>query len=542
MDTRTNLLPSELPNDPIILREMVVSLSNDNKELERRYVQLEHIAAYLRGQLNILTAKRFGRSSEKSGRQTPEVDCMGMWQPSLFDEAETTAATSSDADEAEEEAPAQRTKPRKKKPGRKPLPSDLPRIDIVHDLTDAEKVCALDGSTLVEIGREYSEQLDIIPAKVQVIRNVQVKYGCPHCHQGVKTTPMPPRIIPKAMASASTLAHIVVAKYADGLPLYRQSGMLVRAGIDLPRSTLANWMIKAGQAVQPLVNLLRDHLLDYGVVQMDETTVQVLKEPDRLATSKSYMWVQKGGPPDKPIILFDYNASRAGVVPKELLLGFKGYLQTDGYTGYHSVASNPDIVHVGCMAHARRKFDESIKALGTGGWKKPGKAGEALALIGRLYAIEKDLREKQASPETRHARRQEHAKPILDELKTWANKTVPTVPPKTALGVALGYLLGHWPRLIRYLNDGRLEIDNNAVENAIRPFVIGRKGWLFSDSVRGVKSSANLYSLIETAKTNGLEPFAYLRYLFTQLPTAATVDDYENLLPWNVDKASLSTN
>ncbi|MBF0400578.1 MAG: IS66 family transposase, partial [Magnetococcales bacterium] len=488
-------------------------------------------------QLNILIAKRFARSSEK---YEPEVNCMGMRQLSLFDEAETTAAAAPAEEETEEVEANQDSKPRKKKLGRKPLPASLPRVDVVHDLPESERVCDLDGAALVEIGREFSEQLDIIPAKVQVIRHVHVKYGCPHCHQGVKVAPVPPRIIPKALASAAMLAHVVVSKYADGLPLYRQSGILVRAGIDLPRSTLANWMIKAGQAVQPLVNLLRDHLLDYGIVQMDETTVQVLKEPDRLATSNSYMWVQKGGPPDKPIILFDYNASRAGTVPKELLLDFKGFLQTDGYAGYHSVASNPDIIHVGCFAHARRKFDEAVKALGTGGRKKPDKAGEALALIGRLYAIEKDLREKQATPDVRYTTRQLHAKPILDELKIWADATILAVPPKTALGTALGYLLDHWPRLIRYLDDGRLEIDNNGVENAIRPFVMGRKGWLFSSSVRGVKSSANLYSLIETAKANGLEPFAYLRYLFMELPTAQTVDDYEKLLPWNIDQAVLS--
>ncbi|MBF0097485.1 MAG: IS66 family transposase [Magnetococcales bacterium] len=538
MDTRTDLVFSELPDDPITLREMVVSLSSEKKELEKERDRLEHIAAYLQGQLNILIAKRFGQSSEKA---PPEVNSMGMWQPSLFDEAETTVAASPDEDETEEDAPSQNSKPRKKKPGRKPLPPSLPRVDVVHDLPESEKVCALDGSTLVEIGRECSEQLDIIPAKVQVIRHVQIKYGCPHCHQGVKTTPMPPRILPKALASAAMLAHVVVSKYADGLPLYRQSGILVRAGIDLPRSTLANWMIKAGQAVQPLVNLLQDHLLAYSVIQMDESTVQVLKEPNRLATSDSYMWVRKGGPPDKPIILFDYDASRGGSVPKELLSGYEGYLQTDGYAGYLSVGADPKIIHVGCFAHARRKFDEAIKSLGKDGKKNPGKAGIALVFIGRLYGIEKKLREAKATPEERFETRLVEAKPILDELKVWADATILTIPPKTALGNALSYLLNHWVRLIRYLDDGRLEIDNNGVENAIRPFVIGRKGWLFSDTVHGVKASANLYSLIETAKANGLEPFAYLRHLFTQLPTATTVDDYEQLLPWNVDKAALST-
>lgn len=544
MDTRTEPLSFELPDDPITLREMVTSLSSEKAawEVEKRSLEIEkdrlkRHAEFLQGQLNILIAKRFARSSEK---RDPEVNSMGMRQLSLFDEAEAIAATSPAEDETGEDAANQDSKPRKKKPGRKPLPPSLPRVDVVHDLPESERVCDLDGSALVEIGRDFSEQLDIIPAKVQVIRHVHIKYGCPHCHKGVKVAPVPPRFIPKALATAALLAHVVVSKYADGMPLYRQSGIFVRSGIDIPRSTLANWAIRSGQGIQPVINLMRDHILDFGVIQMDETTVQVLNEPDKLATSTSYMWVQRGGPPERRVILFDYDASRSGSVPKLLLAGYQGYLQTDGYSGYSAVGADPNIVHVGCFAHARRKFDEAIKALGKDGKKNPGKAGDALAYIGKLYAVEKELREAKADPSTRYETRLLKSKPILDQLKAWADKTIPTVPPKMALGMALFYLLDHWSRLIRYLDDGRLEIDNNGVENAIRPFVVGRKGWLFSSSVRGVKSSANLYSLIETAKANGLEPFAYLRHLFTELPTAKTVDDYEKLLPWNVDLAALS--
>ena len=532
MDTRTEPLTFELPDDPVTLREMVISLRSEKASLEVEKERLKRHAEFLQGQMNILFAKRFARSSEK-------------WVPpeqlilDLFDEAEEVAANAPVEEDEESAAPPTPGKPRKK-PGRKPLPAVLPRVEVMHEIPEAERVCDLDGSTLVEIAREYSEQLDIIPAKVQVIRHVHVKYGCPHCHQGVKSAPVPPRFIPKALATAAMLAHVVVAKFADGMPLYRQSGILVRSGIDIPRSTLANWTIKSGQGIQPIINLMRDHLLDFGVIQMDETTVQVLNEPDKPATSKSYMWVQRGGPPEKRVILFDYDASRSGTVPKLLLAGYKGYLQTDGYSGYLATGADPDIVHVGCFAHARRKFDEAIKALGKDGRKNPGKAGDAMAFIGKLYAVEKELREAKADASTCHATRLLKAKPVLDQLKAWADKTILTVPPKTALGMALSYLIDHWPRLIRYLDDGRLEIDNNGVENAIRPFVVGRKGWLFSSSVRGVKSSANLYSLIETAKANGLEPFAYLHHLFTALPTAKTVDDYEKLLPWNVDRAALS--
>ena len=534
MDTRTKTSTSELPDDPATLQGMVAFLSSDNVLLEAENVRLKRRAAYLEERLNILVAKRFGHSSEKW------VDPKQLLLD-LFDEAEEVVAATPAEEEADTTDVPVSGNPRKK-PGRKPLPPELPRVEVIHEVPEAERVCDLDGSTLVEIGRDFSEQLDIIPAKVQVIRHVHVKYGCPHCHQGVKVAPVPPRFIPKALATAALLAHVVVSKYADGMPLYRQSGILVRTGIDLPRSTLANWMIQSGQGVQPVINLMRDHILDFGVIQMDETTVQVLNEPNKLATSTSYMWVQRGGPPERRVILFDYDASRSGSVPKLLLADYKGYLQTDGYSGYLAVGADPHIVHVGCFAHARRKFDEAIKALGKDGKKNPGKAGDALAYIGKLYAVEKELREAKANPSTRYETRLSKSKPILDQLKAWADKTILTVPPKTALGMALFYLLDHWSRLIRYLDDGRLEIDNNGIENAIRPFVVGRKGWLFSSSVRGVKSSANLYSLIETAKANGLEPFAYLRHLFTELPIAKTVDDYEKLLPWNVDRAALSMN
>jgi hypothetical protein len=301
--------------------------------------------------------------------------------------------------------------------------------------------------------------------------------------------------------------------------------------VEIPRATLANWMIKAGGLIQPVINLLRDRLLEYDIVQMDETTVQVLKEPGKSAQSKSYLWLQRGGPPEKPIVLYDYDASRSQLVPSQLLDGYRGYLQTDGYSGYNQVVARNGLVHIGCMAHARRKFSEAVKAQGKN--KKVGKAQHGLALIQKLYRVEKQARA--FTPEQRYAHRQSQAKPILDRLRHWLDESLPQVPPSTAAGKALNYLNNEWSKLIGYLDDGRLEIDNNLAENAIRPFVIGRKNWLFSNTVAGVKASANLYSLIETAKANGLEPYAYLRYLYTHLPAATTVEDIETLLPGNID-------
>jgi hypothetical protein len=315
---------------------------------------------------------------------------------------------------------------------------------------------------------------------------------------------MPPQPIPKSIASPALLAHVCTAKYADALPLYRQEDILRRAGIELPRATLANWMLKLGELVVPLINLLRDTVLECGVVQMDETTVQVLKEQNKAASTKSYMWVQRGGPPGKPVILFDYDPSRSGTVPVRLLDGFSGFLQCDGYEGYSAVGKREDIVLVGCWAHARRKFDEAIKAQGKKGKAKAGRATTGLAFIQKLYRIEKLAREVSAQERLRH--RQEQAVPLLGEMRAWLDKSLPEVPPQSAVGKALNYLHGQWPKLVRYVEDGQIDIDNNAAERAIRPFVIGRNNWLFSDTVRGAEASARLSSLILTDKANGHEP------------------------------------
>ena len=300
------------------------------------------------------------------------------------------------------------------KRGRKPLPSSLPRVEVVHELPESEQFCPHDGNPLTEIGAVTSEQLDIIPAKIQVIRHIRKQYAC-SCGQCIKTAALPPQPIPKSLASPGLLAHITVSKYQDALPLYRQEGILQRIGVDLPRATLANWMIQAGTLIQPLINLLRDRLLAYDILQMDETPVQVLKEPGKTAQSKSYLWLQRGGPPEQPVVLYDYDPGRGAEVPKRLLAGFKGYLQTDGYDGYNAVVAVNGLSHVGRMAHARRKFYEAVKAQDK---KQPvGKARRGLALFRQLYRIEKQARK--LKPEARHDHRQRHTRPILDELRTW---------------------------------------------------------------------------------------------------------------------------
>lgn len=510
------------------LPESIDALKQLVSESEQMLLVKDQRIAVLEEQLQLLMHKRFGASSEKAS----------LDQLHLFNEAEATTSPlseTSSADDAETIVPEHK----RKKPGRRPLPADLPRVVIEHDISEDQKICPC-GCHKKRIGQETSEQLDIIPPKAQVLQHVRYKYACLDCEGTEDNGPtvtiasMPPQPIPKSNASPGLLAYIVIAKFLDGLPLYRLAKIFARYGVDLGRGTMAGWMIKMGDMVVPLINLMNETQLGYDIVQMDETTVQVLKEPGRAATSKSYMWVRRGGPPDQPVILFDYDPSRSGAVPFRLLADFKGTLQTDGYEGYAATAARDDIVHVGCLAHARRKFDEAVKAqtkTGRGGMAKQG-----LELIQKIYRVEREARNRELDCHARKQLRDEKARPLWDELRGWLDRSIGQVPPQTLTGKALGYLDKQWPRLVRYLDDGRIEADNNLAENAIRPFVMGRKAWLFSDTPAGADASARLYSLIETAKANGLEPYAYLRHIFTELPKATTLAGIEALLPWNVSK------
>ena len=295
-------------------------------------------------------------------------------------------------------------------------------------------------------------------------------------------------------------------------------------------------MVKMGRLTEPLIEALHQALIRYDILQMDETPVQVLNEPGKTAQSKSYMWVMKGGPPHRPGVLYHYAPSRGGAVAKDLLEGFAGYLQTDGYAAYRDVGRRDTVTGVGCLAHVRRKFTDALKALPKSAQqKKAGRVHKALGFIEQLYQIERG--QKDAAPEERHAVRQAKAKPILEQFKAWLDRQA--VPPQSLLGKAIAYAQTEWLRLIVYVEDGRLNIDNNLVENAIRPFAVGRKSWLFSATQDGARASAHLYSLVQTARANGHNEYAYLKYVFTHLPAAKTDEEIAALLPWNLSKADL---
>ena len=513
------------PNDakaalPATVDELRALVLEQQQKLEQQSLFIDQLLE----QIRLARHQHFGVRSERFS-----IDQLAL----VFNEAEATAADSDDPDAEQPDLLGTVAVPshRRAKGGRRPLPKSFPRVEIVHELDETGCQCGECRANLTPISEKITEQLDIQPARVQVLRHVRKTYACTACDGKLVTAAMPNQPIPRSLASPGTLAHVAVAKYVDGLPLYRQEKKLARIGVQLPRSTLAHWMVKAGELVQPLINLLRERLLAYDIVAMDETRLQVLKEPGKRAQSQSYLWVQRGGPPDHPILLYDYDPSRSQRVPISLLEGFSGYLLTDGYEAYGRVCAEYGLTPVGCWAHVRRKFDEAIKAQGLLGpaKRKASLAGAAMLMIQQLYRIERETRV--LSAEERQRVRQERAKLLLEDIRAWLDTHLPIVPPSSALGKAMNYAHKQWLKLIAYVEDGRLRIDNNLTENAIRPFVIGRKNWLFCDTVAGANASANLYSLIETAKANGVEPYAYLRTVFTELPQATSVEEIEALLP-----------
>ncbi len=515
MSSETHTLPDDIGG----LKEIIASKSDTINFYQSRIDALEE-------KVRNLKSKLFGRKSEKHISEEDDKQQM------LFDEPEEIEEQASAEEKIEVPAHTRR------KRGRKPLPADLPRIEIVHDLTEEEKICGC-GCKMVTIGKEVSEKLDIIPAKIQVIRNIRPKYACKNCEgvesdKTVKIAPVPAQMIPKGIATAGLLAHVTVSKFVDALPLYRQEKMFSRIGVDLSRATMANWLIKVGEQCRPLIDLCEQEIRSGPLINIDETTVQVLKEPGRSNTSKSYMWVFRGGDPDKPALIYQYHPTRSGQVARDFLADYQGYVQTDAYPGYNGLERMEGIVLVGCWAHARRKFVEVINARKNNKNTKIGSAEVALSYIRKLYAIEKRAQIDELSDTERYDLRQKEAIPIFDQFKPWLDKKINQTPPKGLLGMAVRYTLDQWQRLIRYAEDGRITPDNNLAENAIRPFVVGRKNWLFSGHPRGAEASATIFTLIETAKANKLEPYIYLRYVFGRLPHAGKPEDYRKLLPQNL--------
>ena len=520
--------PEQLANLPPELLAYIRALEGRAAADQKQIGALQQRVSFLEDQFRLAQLKRFAPSSEKLGAQ----GC-------LFNEAEQdAAAVPDDGDDGEEDAP----KAAPKKRGRRALPAHLPRERVEHDLTEAQKVCACCRGALHRMGEETSEQLDIVPAKVRVLQHVRFKYACRQCDRHgetskIVTSPMPAQPIPGSNASAGTVATILTAKYADGMPLYRQHDWLLRGEVDVARGTLAQWCIKAGVLLTPLYAAMRQELLGNAFIHGDETTVQVLNEVGRKAQNTSYMWVYRTAVGSaRPVVLFDYQPGRGHEHPERFLKGYEGAVMTDGYSAWRMLAG---VKHLGCLAHVRRRFDEALKAQ-----KIPtGRAKEALDMIGQLYHIEAKVRKKtppdgRSLEEEIYRWRQEKSRPILDALHKWLVKNQAEVMPQSLIGKAISYAIGQWLYIYRYIDDGRAPIDNNLIERDIRPFTIGRKAWLFSNSVAGADASAVIYSLMLTCRACDVEPYAYLRHVLTELPRRQAGADVADLLPFNFAAAA----
>ncbi len=493
------------------LRDIEV-LKNENSRLKEMLLELKR--------------EKFGKKSERW--QSEE-------QGLLFNEAELEAIEPQPEDEDESEAieSAVEVKGHTKKRGkRKPLPENLPR-EIIEVTLPPEEQFAEDGTPLKVIGYEISEKLDYEPAKTKVIQYRRAKYGI-DTGDYEKTAPPVPTIIPKGIATPGLLAAIAISKYADGLPLYRQEEIFGRNDIEISRTTMARWIVKVSEALQPIWNVLSRRLIESFYVSCDETRTQVLKEKGKVATSQSWMWVRSTPYGEGKIVLFDYKPSRSGDVPPLILEDFKGYLQVDGYAGYNKISNEEGVVRIGCNMHGRRYFE---KALHVG-----ANSGKTLAEIGlgfyqKLFEIEKEIREKPR--DERFKVREEKALPIWTDFKNWVGENISKVPPKSKIGKAFSYFIGEYEYLTGYLKDGRLEIDSGFVERCIRKFAIGRNNWLFADTEAGADASALLYSIVVTAKVNQVDPYKVLRFLLEKVPTTTTLDGYENLADILVGKTPI---
>jgi len=521
-----------LPDDTSLPKDTVIRLID---EVEVKYQEKIH---YLEEQLRLFKNELFGRRSERR-HEAPADDQMPLFGPD-GNAVDKDRRVSNDKIAVAAHA--------RNKCGRKALPKDLPRVDIIHDLSEAEKQCAC-GAQLTHFGEEVCEKLDYLPARLRVERHIRYKYACKSCEgveddgPSVKIAPAPVQLIPKSNATAGLLAHIAVSKFADGLPLYRQQKIFGRLGIEISRATMANWLVKAARCCTPLIDVLTGQIRSGPLINIDESPLQVLNEAGRRNTSKSYMWVFRGGESERPVLLYRYYPTRSGKAATKFLDGYRGYIQSDDFAGYDHLDQQVGIVHLGCWAHARRKFVKvhTVRKKHRGKKKNPkGLADQALDYIGKLYQIERQARRQEMSVEQIYQLRQQQAKPILNDFKDWLTSKQPLTPPGGLLGQAISYTLANWEKLIIYIEDGRLRPDNNLVENAIRPFVVGRKNWLFAGSPDGADASAAFFSLIETAKVNGLEPYGYLRHIFEQLPRVQTEQDLQALLPQNINPDALT--
>ena len=518
------------------MADTIVAIPDDIEELKRQHVAMANQIADLQRELLWMREKLFGRERTLFGSSSEKLSTGEDRQLRLFNEAEVVS------DKADTTQTITIVKEYKRSnAGRKKRSNPDETVEIIHDIDEEEKACPCCGDIRPMIKQERSEEFDLIPAKVIRIVHLRNVYGPCKCDEflaseekTILTAPGPAKIIKGSDFSNRSIALCIAAKYADGIPFYRVEKIFARSGLDISRATLSKLTMRTSIKISPIIEAMNRDLMASPVLLMDETTVQVHREAKKKNTSKSYMWVRYGYHDKRPIVHFDYRPSRSSDTPNALLSRYRGYLQTDGYAGYSAIGKSPGIVHVGCFAHIRRRFFEAFESAG-----KSGESGQMLERIKELYAIERRLRVKldegRLSDDEFTSTRAVAMGPVLEGIRSWLNAKNGSVPPKTNLGNAISYALEQWPKACRFVDHVLLRPDTNLIENQIRPFVVGRKGWLFMDSPSGATASASYYGLIATAQLNGHDPVLYLAYIFDQIasrPDGANVDD---LLPYNLD-------
>jgi transposase len=491
-----------LPDDPVILQQMVLELLAALRDKRRENEQLQH-------RLDLLLRRLYGPRTERFDPNQP------LLIPDAFEPAAPETSDTAPPPPEPDNAPARKARPH----GRKPLPKNLRRVPRVYELTEAERRCPECGECRVQIGSEHSEQLDYEPATLFVVEHVRCTYACPHCEGQVVTAGKPAQPIQKGLPGPGLLAHVITEKYADHIPLNRQEHRLARQGVKLSRSTLCDWMASAAKTLEPLYDLMKTLILLCGTIHTDDTPVK-LRDSERKIKILARLWIYFGDHLH-PYNIFDFTMSRKRDGPSQFLEGFRGYLQADAFSGYDGIYAGGDVVEVGCNAHARRKFIEAQTT-------DAARSAAALAYYRQLYAIERDIKaeiaklppnaDKPACAAIRLQARQERAVPILESFEKWLDAQKPDVLPKSPLGAAIGYLQNNWEALKRYAGSGSLSIDNNVAEQIMKTIATGRKNWLFTGSENGGKTMAVLFSVVSSCQRHGHDPFVYLRDVLTRLP------------------------
>jgi transposase len=498
-------LPTDLDSCHSLIRELLETLHQDRL-----------LIGNLQHQLGRLLRQRFGRSSE-----TIDPDQLLLFAADILTEPDAIPATPTQPGPAEDPPPTPAAKPKRKGHGRRPLPDHLPRRPVVHDVSPDQLTCPDCGGCREVFGEEIREQLEYIPASLVVIQHVRPKYACKTCQAHVVIAERLPEPIEKGLPGPGLLAHVIVNKYADHLPLYRQERIFARQGLTLSRQTMCGWMATCAELLKPIYDAMVRAILQSKAIQSDDTPVDVL-DPGREGTRQGRIWVAIGDR-DHPYTAYDFTPNRSGAGPARFFKDYRGYLQADAYSGYDALFKSGSIIEVGCWAHARRKFYEARAT-------SAAHAHRALAYIRKLYDVEADAKAANLDDEARRALRQERSVPILEELFAWLAKVRALVLPKSPMGEAIGYALNQRAALMRYTEHGFLEIDNNASERGEKTIAIGRNNWLFFGSENGGATAAVLFSLTETCKGLGIDPWAYLKDVLDRLSTHPA-SRIEELLP-----------